>query len=281
MQPTPELPSTERDFSMSVTPAPVGKTGAAWFDNFQARNRATLLKVLLGLVVLAFAWWGVQELTKHRTIPAGKAALWSTQLDLAQQMADQKEKGSQLFGVSARHASWSADTYSGTLLLTFDFVAPSGRTIEVDEEDTEPLYAYLVPDDSQSHSPLGTALHTAPGSPPNQTLLALLRTAVSAVKLSPREALEATVPQLKPSSSGGLNGEVDPTVWLLIRGDTPDQIALPGGSPAVWGVFYMDSPEGTVLFNVDATNGKVLEKRYPFGDNPTHTASPPTRTPAP
>jgi hypothetical protein len=249
MQLTPELPSSARELTPEPEPAPT-KSGESWMGTFQAHNRAILGVVVYILVSLIVAWPTVQALLRHKTVPSGEAAPWSAQLAQAQQLVDKTEKGSVLITVSAAPADNAQGIATGTLVEDFSFISPSPRRFSVREEDTQPLYTY--PDTGEAN------IDYSRGYTPERA--AVLTAGVSAVKLSPRDALKTVLQELGISSAATEKESRYISIRLYINGDLSDKDPRLGDAKAAWSVDYFRVDEGGAVFLIDASSGKVLQK---------------------
>ena len=225
--------------------------------SFRWRTKLVIGVVVL-LIVIGFLLFRVKaDLDRHRTIPYGVAAPWAEQLAVSQEAIPKTDQGSILRHVSAMPVLEGRTTVSSALRVQFAYVTSSGNTVIATVEDTHP--ATLVKSTEHGHASI------------DRTMLERIHTATGGINISPREAIEATIPELE----AGTGQEAEAGTGLLglyvslALQDEFEGVDWPTNSPAVWSVLYVGKG---AYFMVDAQTGEVVRKDFDaFGGRETPT----------
>jgi hypothetical protein len=128
------------------------------------------------------------------------------------------------------------------MTLEFEFVRPSGRLLSVVLADTDPPKLIYLND------------YAGQGDPPTEGFKDKSQQVLSTVKLTPREACQAT------QQEGRIYAEV-PSISLSLFLGYPERPAPSADIASAWQVSYYDRPNITeVRFLVSSQDGRILKR---------------------
>lgn len=196
-------------------------------------------------------WAEAEERARH-----GPAAPWQVQLSVAQAEAARQDSEAVLEGVTASQVYARNQDHTTTLNTRFYFVTPSGERFKVVFDDIDPQGTVSVRDiDNMDQTPNGDRK-------PSMEQLQMLRSAVSTIKLSPRDALQRT--DFVVLSIAGQHGKTSTDPWIELHIDgwvTEDRPDNEHNLPALWRV------EHTIVagveqrhFWLDPATGEIVER---------------------
>lgn len=191
-----------------------------------------------------------EEQSKH-----GPAAPWSVQLSTAQSEAAKYDKDAVLISIDASSIDAREPDYNTTLSVQFHFVTPLGIPFIVALDDTDPQNT--VHNEPEVNSP-STSYRPFPAPQQHD----MLRKAISTVKLSPRDALQRTVPEVLPIAEQHGKASTAPWIELHLAGRWPQ--AHPNVSdnlPAVWEVRHnIAANVEHRLFWLNPDTGEIVDR---------------------
>ncbi|HYO51030.1 MAG TPA: hypothetical protein VEW94_14355 [Chloroflexia bacterium] len=196
-------------------------------------------------------WAEAEERARH-----GPAAPWQVQLSVAQAEAARRDSEAVLEGVTASQVYARNQDHTTTLNTRFYFVTPSGERFKVVCNDIDPQgTASIEGIDNMDQTPNGNRK-------PTREQLQMLRSAVSTINLSPREALQRTV--FVVLSIAGQHGKTSTDPWIELHIDgwvTEHRPDNEHNLPALWRV------EHTIVagveqrhFWLDPATGEIVER---------------------
>lgn len=243
-----------------------GNDKETWWDRQQARNRAWRERTFrVGWPVLLLAllgWRQVEEITKHKTIQAGPAAPWAMQMNLAQEAANRIDKDAVLEYIQAEQIDANPRTFSTTLNVRFEFRVRSELPVLVYMEDSQPP----------------AIVRTSRGEQYRGAILPeKLKLYNETIKTSPRDALKATLPEVRAVPGYDEKMPDQLIIGLVYLEDNPRPLnrpgKMPGNNPVLWRVNHFLPYAGLneISFWVDPNSGQVLGKDVSYSGVPTRT----------